>query len=594
MKTKLLFKQLMLVMLQCFAFTTLYAQVTCSQAFTYTGADQTFTVPPNVYQITVKLWGAGGAGGNYVFNDIGGGGGFATATLNVNPGEQYIIIVGGAGLPGAGAGAYGGGGAKANGAGGRGGGRSGLRNALSVELITAGGGGGGGGGNAEDVNGKGIARGGAGGGLTGEPSFWIPYNGNPGTQTEGGAGGAWPVDNLPHGSQPGSQFVGGNTIAIENGYNGSGGGGYYGGGSGTDIGDGGGGGGSSFIPAGGNTIGGTDDVPGNITDPDYADNAGYGGAKATAGNAGRVVVLWSNIFYRDADNDNYGDPNNTIIACTAPAGYVTDNTDCDDSKASVHPNATEICNGIDDNCNGQIDEGVQMAVSAGADENSYFGFGPDQCVKKTVNVTGGIAPYTYNWTLDRPLMTNVITASGDETLTGANASIATICLLDTAELCVRVTDVNGCIATDCVTIFAEDVRCFAGSSGNEKVKICHMGKTICVDSNAVEAHIAHGDYLGKCLTASSNSSLVTSAKLAFKLYPNPSKGNITLSYNFDSPGMADLKVYDIAGRIVVARSFMIPAGNNTLKLNLAHLQTGIYFLEFTSGRQQNRIRFMIE
>src|SRR5262249_32763590 len=69
--------------------------------FSYTGTDQTWTVPAGVAQITVKAWGAGGAGGNYIFNDIGGGGGFVTGTLDVTPGEQLTIIVGGGGQPGA-------------------------------------------------------------------------------------------------------------------------------------------------------------------------------------------------------------------------------------------------------------------------------------------------------------------------------------------------------------------------------------------------------------------------------------------------------------------------------------------------------------
>jgi uncharacterized delta-60 repeat protein len=64
-------------------------------------------------------------------------------------------------------------------------------------------------------------------------------------------------------------------------------------------------------------------------------------------------------YYQDADGDGYGNPESTTEACSiVPRGFVSNNTDCNDDNALIHPDATELCNRIDDDCDGAIDEGI--------------------------------------------------------------------------------------------------------------------------------------------------------------------------------------------------------------------------------------------
>jgi hypothetical protein len=71
-------------------------------------------------------------------------------------------------------------------------------------------------------------------------------------------------------------------------------------------------------------------------------------------------------YYTDADGDGHGVAGGkSVMDCAPPPGFGVGMDDCDDTKNYVYPGALELCNYIDDNCNGQVDEGARLACGVG-------------------------------------------------------------------------------------------------------------------------------------------------------------------------------------------------------------------------------------
>ena len=92
--------------------------------------------------------------------------------------------------------------------------------------------------------------------------------------------------------------------------------------------------------------------------------------------------------YADTDADTYGDPDvsDEFDDDACPSGWSANNFDCDDTDDGVHPGADDsACDGIDDNCNGQTDEGYE-SYTCGLGicvEDSTCASGDEQCVPGT-------------------------------------------------------------------------------------------------------------------------------------------------------------------------------------------------------------------
>ncbi len=72
-------------------------------------------------------------------------------------------------------------------------------------------------------------------------------------------------------------------------------------------------------------------------------------------NGGELPCASSATYYRDSDGDGYGRNDMTQLSSTgAPSGYVATSGDCNDSNASVHPGAADVCpsDGLDNDCSG--------------------------------------------------------------------------------------------------------------------------------------------------------------------------------------------------------------------------------------------------
>ena len=268
-----------------------------ADVFSYTGSDQTFTVPSGVSSFTAYVWGA--AGGS-VSSAYGGAGGFATGTISTSGQSSFRIMVGQCGIrqPYSSGLRYGfGGRGDSGGYGGSGGGLSGIFTDGTTSIPMTGGhsracliaGGGGGGAYPDSSN---VLGGGGGGDVAQSGQSGTDAGATGGTQSGGG------TNSIPIGSEAPNGFRGGSPgTQGDGGGGGSGGGGYYGGGAGSNNQPQGSAGGGGSGHAGHNLTSNSSTTRGDRTTVFNTSSTYYGNSAGdpTTGNAtghGRVVLVY--------------------------------------------------------------------------------------------------------------------------------------------------------------------------------------------------------------------------------------------------------------------------------------------------------------
>ncbi len=153
-------------------------------------------------------------------------------------------------------------------------------------------------------------------------------------------------------------------------------------------------------------------------------------------------------YYADADNDGYGNPASSIQSSspTAPAGYSSNNLDCNDAVSSINPAATELCNNIDDDCDGVADDGLTPVNASINAVGGQFSFCPGNSVTLISSPSG--SGITQTWSNGNVTNANIVNTVGSYSVTITNASGCTGTATVNVALRYRASDFNHDGVTD--------------------------------------------------------------------------------------------------------------------------------------------------
>ncbi len=353
--------------------------------------------------------------------------------------------------------------------------------------------------------------------------------------------------------------------------------------------------------------------------PGFSEWTAAEGCKDGMGN-----VVDPQTWYEDADGDGFGNVTVSLLACDQPTGYVSNDTDCDDGNNQINPAATEVCNGIDDNCDGTPD-------------NLPGGVG------NWSNANVGAANGNANFPICNAQPNDVFTiqASGFSTSSSDVLQLVSLPLCDNGEITAHVANVSGggwagvtlreslaqgsklvALKTQGTNNIRRMIRIatnggvnnlnlfrqhtwlrlvrngsnftgytspngvtwsFAFSATISMTGCIHAGLFAeSINSNVVTTAVFDNVTVTGAITplVTPHNPVVTTAAPDFSAYPNPTTGELNLDLSAYEGRAVRLELYDVNGKAV--KMVEIDAAGMPERLDLSGLQHGLYLIRVRS------------
>ncbi len=315
------------------------------------------------------------------------------------------------------------------------------------------------------------------------------------------------------------------------------------------------------------------------------------------------VSCTQNPYFLDADGDGFGNPAAGISACVQQPGYVVDNTDCNDSNASINPAASEtgvICDKKDNDCDGQIDENNNLAVGFSSVQPTCFG-GANGSIFSTT--TGVSMPYNYLWSNSRTTKNINLLAAGTYSL---KVTAWGGCTKTASVVLGQPTDILMSVATTATSATIS-------VSGGTPIFTFNRSGTTAFQLNPVFSGLsAGGTYIfktkdGNGCQKSVIKKLPTSmapgsaaaeknviSQNQFVIFPNPASDILNVEFLSNEKIGGQIAVIDLLGRILFSKNIEIENGS-IFQIDAKDFAAGGYSLIFRNDAGKvEAVRFVVE